>query len=131
MRVSEYLVNFTNGETTTWSYVREELVELWHEVCTGNFRGMLEEFGDVVHHIQLYLYERFGWNHRLWKWCSNKYIRRQIVWQQLYNFAGIPHRACYGGNYLRREKVVKQLGRYGVHPILAAAAWRSICGGKD
>lgn len=125
MLTSEYAKDFTQDKRTSLSRVWGEVKELAEEVLFWNWPGIKEEFGDVVHHVQLFMYTR-GWDTKLWMWCAQKFIDRQKVWQEFYRQTGVPGRACYGGNYNRLAKVIAHLGKFGVSESAAVIAYGNI-----
>lgn len=127
MLTSQYARDFTGGERTKFYRVWLEIKELLAELLVVNFRGICEEFGDVVHHIQLWLYS-CGLDARLWMWCARKFILRQEVWQAMHRELGLTCRACYGGNYHRPQKVINYFMYFGITPEAAMAAYRKVVG---
>lgn len=134
MLVSEYVATYTSDfvelHGRKFRRVMSEVLELLVEIVRLNWKGVKEEFGDVLHLTQLWLYT-FGWDGNLWMWCARKFIARQPVWQALYDHAGIPGRACVTENYKRLPKVISRLGKNGISPGKALEAYCVVVGEQD
>jgi hypothetical protein len=133
MLIADYIKAYTSGERVTFvkevmSEVRELLVEIWRL----NRSGIVEEFGDVMHFAQLWLFWRFGVNGEIWlssMGSVNKFMARLAVWRRLYAEVGLdPAISNFCGNYQKIEKVVKQLGRLGIDRERAEMAFAKIVG---
>jgi len=129
MKISEYRRLYTQNIRFRLRRVWMEVVELLEELLHGRWSGVKEEAGDVVHMFQLYLCDR-GFDGPLWMWCAKKFIARQPVWQALYTYVGLTKRACHGGNYNRKHKVVEHLVRQGVTAEKALEAYRVVIEGR-
>lgn len=129
MLVSEYVANYTHDFMEKYGRnfgrVWMEIVELLEELVKLNPKGIKEEFGDVVHLTQLWLYS-YGWDGKLWMWCARKFIARQPVWQELFNYVGVAGRPRMSTNYMREEKVIERLGLFGVPEEKAKEAYRVV-----
>ncbi|PIY63296.1 hypothetical protein COY93_00650 [Candidatus Uhrbacteria bacterium CG_4_10_14_0_8_um_filter_58_22] len=118
MKISQYVREFTSNERILprhiWAEVKEWLVEVWHR----NPAGMKEEFGDVFHFLQLWLFWRFRLDGELWpstRGSTDKFMNRLKTWRRLYAAVGLPEDISnFCGNCSKLEKVVLQLGRFGV-----------------
>lgn len=134
MLVSEYIANYTSDfvekHGRKFRRVMAEVLELLVEMVRLNWKGVKEEFGDVVHLTQLWLYT-FGWDGKLWMWCARKFIARQKVWQALYDHVGIPGRACVSENYNRLPKVISRLGTRGISAEKATEAYNAVVAARD
>lgn len=132
MTIKEYVDAYTSKDPVRFREIWAEVKEFAVEVVKGNKVGMKEEWGDVVHFSQLWLYWRFGVNGILWKGSLGsikKFMDRLTVWQKLYVHVGLdPHVSNFCGNYAKVEKVVKQLGKFGVSEERAREAFRSVVG---
>ena len=128
--ISEYVKKYTSGRRFIFTDVLEELAELFAEVAKFDLAGIKDEFGDTLHFFQLWLYWRFGRDCEPWRITQgsiNKYISRKAVWNKLYAYVGLPENVSgYLGNYKRIEKVVRQLGRFGVDKERAVDAFNVI-----
>lgn len=130
MKISEYVKTYTSGRRIIFSDIVEEVAELGAEVMKMSRAGMREEFGDVFHFSQLWLYWRFGLDGEPWRITRRsveKFIARKAVWNKLYAYVGLPENVSgYLGNYKRIEKVVRQLGRFGIEREKAEEAYVKI-----
>lgn len=130
MRIGEHIQAYTSGDRVPFREVWQEVKELLHEVVRLHWKGMHEEWQDVLHFFQLWLYWRFKINGEVWKCTSGsiaKFVGRLAVWQQLYAHAGLdPHVSHFAGNYAKLPKVIKQLGRFGVSEERATAAYKAV-----
>lgn len=97
--------------------------------------GIKEEFEDVFHFLQLWLYSRFGMDGEIWKITKNsvrKFMDRKLVWNRLYVSVGLPKNISgYVGNYKKMEKVVNQLQKFGIEKEKAEEAYRKIVANKQ
>lgn len=130
MKISQYVVDYTSGEFVFFRYVLLEVKELWDEVVHWNKAGMAEEWEDVLHFFQLWLYWRFKVDGEVWH-CTRhsveKFMNRVQVWHDIYEAAGLPRKSSnFAGNYKKIEKVVKQLGKLGVSKEKAELAYNTI-----
>ena len=129
MLVSEYVAAHTSNYIERHGRkIRRVLMEVWEllvEIVKLNPKGIKEEFGDVVHLTQLWLYS-YGWDGKLWMWCAQKFIDRQPVWQAIFDYVGLQIRAKVAGNYQREWKVVRLLAKYGIPEEKAKEAYRVV-----
>ncbi len=58
MKISEYIKEYTGGKRICFSDVLQEIKELFIEIFKFKKR-IIEEFQDVLHFVQLWLYWRF------------------------------------------------------------------------
>ena len=118
MLVSEYRKLYTRGDPIYFKFVLGEVRELFDEVIVWNVPGMREEFEDVLHYTQLWLYSRYGIDMRIWhatRHSVDKFIKRNGVWREMYAYLGLPKETpAWGGNYNRVQKVIDHLARYGI-----------------
>lgn len=133
MLIADYIKAYTSGERVTFKKeVMGEVYELLVEIFRFNRVGMAEEFGDVMHFTQLWLFWQFGLNGELWRLSMssvNKFMARLAVWRALYMEVGLdPKISNFCGNYKKVEKVVKQLGRFNIGRELAEAAFAKVVG---
>lgn len=130
MLISEYIQAYTSGEPVlfreVWLEIKEFLIEVFHL----NWKGMKEEWQDVFHFLQLWLYWRFKQNGEVWK-CTlgsvHKFMGRVTIWRQLYEYTGLDKNISnFAGNYAKLPKVIKQLGKFGVSESKATEAYNAI-----
>lgn len=128
MKTSEYIERYTQGrdQFTTIRHTLAEVVEVMEEIPKGNWKGFLEEVGDVAHHFQLYLYARLGIDTDIWLWCCQKFIARTHVWQRIYQHCGVNTIARMGMNYNRPHKVVNHLAKFGISAEKAMEAYHKV-----
>jgi len=122
-------MEYSSGERIELRHIFSEVQELLVEIVRFNPAGISEEFGDVLHFVQLWLYWRFGIDGEIWlglTGCSvRKFMDRRAVWRRLYKEVGLPEGISnFCGNCSKVEKVVKQLGRFGVDRQTATAAYQ-------
>ena len=100
------------------------------EVCKFDKSGIREEFSDVFHFLQLWLYWRFGINGETWNITEKtvtKCINRKKVWQEIYLFVGIDKNISgYAGNYNKIDKVINHLSKFGISKEKAEEAYDAI-----
>lgn len=133
MLIADYIKAYTSGERVTFKKeVMSEVYELLVEIFRWNRAGIAEEFGDVMHFTQLWMFWRFGVNGELWQSSMSsveKFMARLAVWRSLYQEVGLdPMVSNFCGNYKKVEKVVKQLGRLGIDRERAEAAFAKVVG---
>lgn len=130
MHIREYIERFTSKEPVRFREVWAEVVEFVVEVAKGNKAGMKEEWGDILHFGQLWAHWRFGLNGKLWKGSLGsvkKFMDRLAVWQNLYAHAGLDRNVSnFCGNCAKEEKVIKQLGKFGVSEEKAKEAFKAV-----
>jgi hypothetical protein len=134
LKTKEYLENYTGGYGIRFKSVLREILELLNEIIAFDRVKIKEEWQDVLHHFQLWLCWRFGINGEIWK-CTEesvaKFVARKQVWRKIYKFAGLDENISnFCGNYKRKEKVIKQLGRFGIEPNLAEKAYNKVVSNK-
>ena len=134
MKIKEYVKEYTNGDRITFRDVFSEIKEFLAEVVRFNRAGINEEFEDVFHFLQLWLYWRFGLNGEIWgitKHSVQKFMERKKVWNKIYLSVGLPENISgYVGNYKKAEKVINHLGRLGIDRDKAKEAYRKIVSEK-
>lgn len=130
MLISEYTKEYTAGKGIYFKDVWSEIKEFLVEILRLDTTGIKEEFGDVFHFLQLWLYSQYKIDGQIWRitnYSVSKFIDRKKVWQELYEFVGLDKNISgYVGNYKKLEKVVKQLSKFNVNPEKAEAAYNSI-----
>lgn len=130
MKIDQYIKQYSCGERFYFGYVLGELAEFLVEIAKLNKKGVIEEFRDVCVYFQIWLYFRFGINGKVWKInmkAAEKYKARQAVWRKIYSFVGLDEDICgYAGNYMKVEKVIDQLARFGISEDRARGAYRKI-----
>ena len=130
MLISYAIANYTNGERFELKHVWGEMVEMLEEVVKRNLPGIKEEWQDVGVYFQCWLYWRFKIDGEAWQWTSDswkKFMDRIHVWQQLYEYVGLDRNISrFCGNYHRIEKVIKQLGSFGINSNKATEAYNAI-----
>jgi len=87
MKISEYTKEYTAGKPITFRNMITEINELIAEITKMNRDGIKEEFEDVFHFLQLWLYCRFGVNGEIWKITKNsvrKFMDRKKIWNRIY-----------------------------------------------
>lgn len=133
MLIADYITAYTSGERVTFKKeVMSEIQELLVEILRLNRAGIAEEFGDVMHFTQLWMFWRFGLNGEVWRSSLSsveKFMARLAVWRALYQEVGLdPKISNFCGNCKKMEKVVKQLGRFGIGRERAEAAFTKVVG---
>lgn len=130
MLISQYIKEYTAGNGIYFKDVWGEIKELFVEIFRFNPEGIKEEFGDVFHFLQLYLYSQYKIDGKIWKLTQgsvDKFIGRKKVWQELYEFVGLDKNISgYVGNYKRKHKVIDQLEKFGIKPDKAQSAYRAV-----
>ena len=105
----------------------DEVKEFLVEIVKFNKTGISEEFGDIMHFIQLWLFWKFGINGEIWEISQssvNKFMARKKVWQKIYKEVGLSKNSSnFCGNYKKEEKVVQQLSKFGVSKATAQKAF--------
>ncbi|MDY0097485.1 MAG: hypothetical protein RBS01_04000 [Candidatus Dojkabacteria bacterium] len=133
MKVSEYIKKYTSGERVHFfskSGVTGELIEVLEEILKWNVKGIKEEWEDLLHFLQLWMYWRLGLNQEIWECTShsvNKFISRVEVWKKLYKYCNLSEDISgFAGNYNRKQKVINHLGKFGISENKAIEAYNSI-----
>lgn len=130
MKIGEYIKKYTLGKRIRFIDFVNEIKEFLAEIVKFNIEGIKEEFGDVFHFLQLWLYWRIGLNNEIWllsKSSVDKFIARRKVWEKLYAFVGLDKDVSkYCGNYKREEKVISHLGSFGISKDKAIKAFNKI-----
>ena len=130
MKISQYIKEYTSGESVGFKYVVGEVQELIAEVVKANKDGIKEEFGDVFHFLQLWLYWRYAVDGEVWRVTKSsvkKFMDRKAVWNKIYVAVGLSENISgYVGNYKRLEKVISHLERFGINRETAKVAYERI-----
>jgi len=118
MLIKDYVKEYTAGKGVYFTDVLREVKEFLFELIKFNRRGIAEEFQDILHFLQLWLYWRFGINGEFWgitKKSVAKFMDRKKVWQEIYEFVGLNKDISgYVGNYNKINKVINQLSQFGI-----------------
>ena len=132
MKIKDYIKEYSNGEPIKFREVIGEVNEFLAEVFKWNRAAMREEFEDVLHFFQLWLFWRFGLNGEIWgitRHSVAKFMGRKAVWRKIYVAAGLPKDSSnFCGNCNKMEKVVKHLRNFGIEKEKAEAAFRVTLG---
>jgi hypothetical protein len=132
MKIGEYIKKYTSGDRIFFKDVLAECVEFFAEVKKFNKRGMKEEFGDIFHFFQLWLFWDFGVDGEIWRFTKSsvdKFIDRKAVWRKIYEFVSLDKNVSnFCGNYEKIEKVVKHLSEFGIGKEKAEEAYRRVVG---
>ncbi len=130
MKIDQYVQEYTHAERVKFLRIFVEVGELFEAIFRFDRKGIKEEYQDVLHFVQLWLYWRFGLNQEMWN-CTkdsvNKFMSRKQVWQDMYEFVGLPRdisNQC--SNYKRKEKVIKCLRSYGIERGKAVEAYNVV-----
>lgn len=130
MKISEYTKDYTSGQPVVFREVVAEMKEMMAEIFTLNWHGIKEEFEDVFHFLQLWLYSRFGVDGEIWtitRHSVNKFMTRKAVWNRIYRAVGLPENISgYVGNYHKIDKVINQLQKFGIKKEKAEEAYREV-----
>jgi hypothetical protein len=134
MRIKEYIKEYTAGRGICFLDVLREIKEWFIELFKFNKQGIKEEFQDVLHFLQLWLYCRFGINGEPWKIARKsvaKFMDRKKVWQEIYGFVGLDKDISgYVGNYNKADKVIKHLSQFGISKEKAKEVYGEIISGR-
>ncbi len=108
MKISEYIKEYTAGKPITLWNVFSEINEFLVAIVKVNNNEIKEEFEDIFHFLQLWLYWRFGIDGEIWKMTKNsvkKFMDRRLVWNKIYAFVGLPENISgYVGNIKMLKK---------------------------
>ena len=129
MLISEYYVLYTDQKKFGLSYALEEVVELSKEVVTFNWKNVPDELSDISIFVELWLYTCFDYDHELWRSSQlnlQKVQARKPVWEQIYNYVGVPYDRNYCGNYFKIDKVVRHLESVGISEEKAREAYHHV-----
>lgn len=130
MKISEYTKEYTSGRPITFRDFSWEIKELIIEIVKLNKDGIKEEFGDVFHFLQLWLYCRFGIDREIWRITKNsvkKFMDRKNVWNKIYIYVGLEKNISgYVGNYKKIHKVINHLQKFGINKEKAEEAYNKI-----
>ncbi len=135
MKISEYTKEYTAGKPITFYNVIMEANELIVEIVNIRWDGMKEEFEDVFHFLQLWLYSKFGVDGEIWKITKHsvkKFMDRKLIWNKIYVFVGLSENISgFVGNYKKIEKVVNHLQKFGIDRTKAEEAYGKIVANKQ
>lgn len=130
MKISQYVKEYTTGERVLFKDIISEAKELVVEVVKMHKGRIGEEFEDVFHFMQLWLYWQFSVDGDIWKITQHsvqKFMERKKVWNAIYVFVGLPENISgYVGNYKKVEKVINHLQKFGVKKEQAEEAYKRI-----
>lgn len=130
MKIGDYVKEYTSGKRVTFGDVLEEINEFAVELFKFKKIRISEEFQDIIHFFQLWLYWRFGINGEIWKMSEKsvkKFIDRKKVWQEIYEFVGLDRNISgYAGNYKKVEKVISHLSNFGIGKERSEEAYKII-----
>lgn len=130
MKISQYIKEYTAGKPITLRNVFSEINELILEIIKIKKGGIKEEFEDVFHFLQLWLYWRFSTDGEIWKMTKKsvrKFMDRKQVWNKIYAYVGLPQNTSgYVGNYKKMQKVVSHLQKFGIDKEKAEEAYKKI-----
>ncbi|MFA5359042.1 MAG: 8-oxo-dGTP diphosphatase [Patescibacteria group bacterium] len=129
MKIGKYVKDYTSGKRVGFIRVLSEVKELAEAIAKFNKKDIKEEWQDILHFVQLWLYWRFGLNQDVWRYTGEsvkKFMERKAVWGKIYKYAGLTENVSnYVGNYKKEEKVIKQLKNFGIDEITAKQIWET------
>jgi hypothetical protein len=128
MDIKHFTEEYTCGKTY-FKDVLAECKELFDEIVKFNKEGMKEEFADVVVFIQIWLWNKFKLNGKLWslgKSSFDKFIKRRKVWEQIYQYVGIKQKCTICKNYVKSYKIVRHLKTLGISEKKALQAYQEV-----
>lgn len=130
MKISRYIQEYTSGDRILFKHILSEGGEMCAEIVKMDKPKIHEEWQDTLHFLQLWLYWRFKIDGDVWQ-CTqnsvNKFMNRIAVWQRIYEYVGLPKNVSkFCGNYARQEKVIKQLGQFGIPEAKAIEAYNTV-----
>jgi hypothetical protein len=130
MIIGDYVKEYTSGDRIKFKHILSEVYEFFVEVWKLDKKGMAEEFEDVFHFVQLWLYWRFGLNREIWKITRHsvdKFMGRKAVWNKIYVHVGLTENVSgFVGNYNKVHKVVNHLNKFGISKEKAEEAHQKI-----
>ena len=130
MNIKNYIASYTSGNRVDFDKILDEVKEFAVEVVKLNKQGITEEFGDIMHFLQLWLYWKFGMNGKIWKISQssvNKFMGRKKVWQKIYKEVGLNKNISnFCGNYKKEEKVTRHLSNFGISKVKAQKAFEKV-----
>ncbi|MFH1970940.1 MAG: hypothetical protein ABIJ05_00955 [Patescibacteria group bacterium] len=131
MYIKTYIKEYTSGNKIGFNKVFDEIKELFIEIIKFNKKGIKEEYQDVLHFFQLWLYWQFGLNGKLWKSTkesTKKFMARKKMWQEIYKYVELDKNISnFCGNYNKPEKVIKHLSRFGIPEEKSKEAYKKVC----
>lgn len=130
MKISQYIKEYTSNKRIVFKDVILEIEELMAEIFKLNWNGIKEEFEDVFHFLQLWLYWQICLDGEIWGITKNsvkKFMDRKLVWNRIYITVGLAENISgYAGNYKKVEKVINHLQKFGIDKEKAEEAHRKI-----
>ena len=131
MKIGQFCKEYTDPELRTgFLRVLDEVGELIGAIFTFDADKIKDEFADVLVLTQIWLYYKHKVDNDLWGGGMSAYSKimsRRKYWNQIYDFVGLNRTVSYYcGNYLRKRKVVSQLGRFGISKERALEAYEKI-----
>jgi hypothetical protein len=128
MKINNFCKEYTHGKVY-FKDIIDEVQEFFEELVKFDWEGMKDEFADVIAFSQMWLWNKYMINGKLWKLGQrsfNKFISRRRVWEKLYVYVGIKEKCTYCRNYMRKNKVIKHLAKFNVSEKKALQAYESI-----
>jgi len=128
MKINYFCNEYTHGKVY-FKDIIDEIQEFFEELVKFDGEGMKDEFADVISFFQMWLWDQFKINGKLWKLglrSFNKFISRRKVWEQIYVYVGIKEKCTYCRNYMRKYKVVKHLSKFNIGEKKAIEAYEFI-----
>ena len=130
LKIKDYIKEYTAGNGIYLMDVLGEVKEFLVELIKLNRAGMSEEFQDIFHFLQLWLFWRFGIDGKIWSITKKsvvKFINRKEIWQKIYVFVGLNKEISgYVGNYKKIDKVTNHLSKFGINQEKAEEAYNKI-----
>ncbi len=128
MRIKEFCQEYSARPVSFYDLACE-VDEFVEEVLNFNISGIKEEFADVVVFLQMWLWNKFYLNGKLWKLGQSsfdKFIKRRAVWEQIYHYFGIKEKCVTCKNYTRPHKIVNHLKNFGINKENSLKAYHKI-----
>ncbi len=133
MKIKDYIEQYTANDTgcpIIFKNILEEVWELIEVLIKLKKKKIKEEFSDVLHVFQIWLYNKFGLNGNIWKlsqYSVDKCMKRIVVWRKIYDCVGLDKNISnFSGNYKKLHKVEKQFSRFGICKKEAKKAYKEI-----
>lgn len=130
IKISDYIADYTSGDEVFFLEIWQEFKEFVVEVFRLDWKATKEEFSDVLHFLQMYLYWKFGTDGRVWRsteYSLRKFMGRLENWRKLYAEVGLdPMISNFCGNCSKEYKVVKQLAKFGIDEAVAKKAFEKV-----
>ena len=125
MKINYFCNEYTHGKVY-FKDIIDEVEEFFEELVKFDREGMKDEFADVISFSQMWLWNQFKINGKLWRLglrSFNKFISRRKVWEKIYAYVGIKEKCTYCRNYMRKHKVVKHLSKFNISEKKALKAY--------